>query len=439
MKKKEIFLLIGIWLFSGKAMLFSETPLPPKVISLDLPLTVLYQRDTSSSLTELRILVPAGIRSVNESLRGLSLLTARLALEIPSAQQVKEMVEMGSQFSSWSTADYAVLSITSLSNHFEKTLAISTAILKKPLITGIRIQRIKKWMESRGKTAADSPPAVMQEFYNNYFLRKHGYGGSVYGTIPSRERLSGNHVRELMRQMYTLRKMCVSIVTNLHEKEVRKLIAQYFHDIPGRIETSPVQPLGQKDSSLLRTEVDAGDRDLLQPLLAWGYALPELDRHNYACARLLARWIARGVGSRAWRLRVRDGLAYTVDAAISSFSGGGALIFFLRTGPDKISHAEREMENILDEVLREGITATELDAVRRIENAAWLRSMQSKGERAWRMAEFYQNGLGLEEVLSGALLQEISPEKLNAFARRYLAPELLKKFSIGVPVGKEKD
>ena len=436
MKRESLRLFLAVWAVFGVGMIYSETMNLPKKLSLDLPVSVLYQRDGTSSLTELRILLPAGMRSVPESLRGLSLLTARLALEIPSAQQVKKLLEMGSRFSSWATADHAVLTLTSLSSHFDDTLEIFCSILKKPLVTGIRIKRIKDWMDTRSKTAQDSPEEMMQLYYRNHFLRGRGYAGSVYGTKVTRKRISATHVRRLMEHRYSLRHMCVSIVSDLEETQIKRLLNQKLQGIRSGIDEASVPFSDLKEPEPQASPVkpdEMDDRELEQPLLAWGYGLPGLNDHGYACSRLLARWLARGIGSKAWALRSRDALAYTVDAALSQFVAGGTLILFIRTGPDRKDQAEAAMDKILASALEQGIPPMELEVIRRLELVAWLRGLQSKGERAWRMAEFFCNGLGVERIMAFNQLLSVTPEEVNKFARQWLSLEQGKKWAMGVP------
>ncbi len=419
-------------------LLQAEAVSPPQLLRTALPQPVVFQQDARSALTVFQVLVPAGIRSVPADRRGLAFLAARSVMEIPSGDAVKELMEMGTQFSSWVDGDLAVLSMTALSEHFPASLKILASMLKKPLITGIRIQRVKEWMSRRERAESDSPRAVIVQMMVDHFLGAQGYAGAAMGCEKTRAGLGRRHVLDHIQAHYQSGRMGFCVVSDLDAEQVKALLETHLR--LDKAAPAPEPTLATVPSAGgCNADPAAAFRELQQPLLAWGMPLPPQDARSFLLARLSARLLARGPGSIAWHLRDPLAMAYTVDCEIRHFSGGGAMVVMVRTAPEQVEPACRELEARLDDIAAAGISQQQLAAAVRLESVNWLRAWQSKPERAWLLGSFALNGPGMAVVSAyDSRLRELTLAEVNAFLSRLLARGARHRVILGKAAKEEK-
>jgi len=417
----------------------ADIPRSPRTLQTDPPLNIVFLQDTNSAVTVFQIIIPAGIRTVPGNLRGLAFLAARAAMEIPSADDVKKLMEMGTQLSSWVEGDCAVLSMTTLSDHFADSLAILASMLNRPLVTKIRLQRIREWMQYRERAENDSPRTAVMQAMVDHFLSAHGYGGGGMGCEATRTAITRSHVINHLKKSYHAARMWISVVSDLDAEQVQKQLREQFKLTLAKNPPQPPPPATVSCPCAVSPAGDSG-RKLLQPLVAWGMALPSLTAKSFVQARLLARLLAGGPGSPAWRLRDPLGLAYTVDCEVKHFLGGGVMVVFLRTGPQQVARTCREMETVFAELVETGVSRKQLDAAVELEKVDWRRRLQPKRETAWRLGSFAATGLGIDMVNQYDLcLDDLSIEEMNVFLRGCLSAQNRHRVILGVCLDPEEE
>jgi len=402
------------------AGMYPGNPPASRLLDMGFPLKVVYQHDSGSNVTVMRIVIPAGMRTVSGNQRGLAYLAARTALEIPSASLVRDLLEKGARFSSRVDGDQAVLSLISLSEHFGEAAAILGGILSKPLVSAIRVNRIKETMGFREIVEREAPRALLRRTMVDHFLGSQGYGGGELGCESSRNNIRKKDVKRHLERFYNTEHMIVSVVSDLDADRVQSLLRGIFRSIPRKSlfsgETEPRDLCPCEQVSLQDYE-----RELLQPMLAWGMKVPELNAESFSMTRVLARVLARGPGSLAWTLRDPMGLAYTVDCDVVHLRKGGVLLVYLYTGPGQIALARKKMETIFAGLINEGIPRKLWDSAVRSETVAWRSSLQSKAERGFWLASFASLGLGIDLVDGYSdRIRRLSKSDADAFMRKLL-------------------
>jgi len=432
MRRRGIRAIGVLCLFGLAACLVADGSESHELLETGLPIRVAFQRDLGSLVTVLQVVVPAGIRTVPGKRRGLALLTARTALEIPSALAVKELLEKGIQLSSWVDGDQAVLSMTSLSEHFADSVKILAEMLKNPLVSGIRLQRIKEWMGNREIAEQDSPMAVMRRSMDEHFLGPLGYSGGSMGCAETRKSITKSDVVAHLDNHYGKEQMSIAVVSDLEAKRVAALLRKHFKSLKGKPVETANKPTNSAPCPCAGHQNAPSIRKLEQPLLAWGMPLPPLNRESFVRSRVFARLLAGGPGSLAWKLRDPQGLAYTVGCDLRHYKHGGVMAVYLRTDPRLLDKAEEQLEAILQELLQIGVSPAQLTAAISQEVVDWYRSLQSKRERAWRLAAFDSNGLGAD-LTAGypELVKGLNKSDMDVFIRNCVNPDTRWRLTLG--------
>ena len=391
-------------------------------------LTVILERDGSSATTILEILIKGGTRAEPLAKRGLAFLTTRLAVEIPDSGKAQDLVSLATRFSITSQGDDSLIVIECLSVNFEPSLKVLSKIFLDPLFSGIRIDRVKEYMEHQAKVEEDDSVRLGHLASLRSFFAGSGYGGSTYGDRASLEAIRNKDVSEFYKSYFVGPNIVMSLASDLPEDNLLSLVGRYFAPLPlGKpIVLGPVAATEPGDKTVKLS------RDTKQAFISQAYQLPGISRRNFALASLLESLLGKGQGSRLWPLRAEKKLAYNVNCRASQMQEGGLLEAYLETDAGRKEFAQEALREVLDDLCRNGTTEEELLYTKNAAKADFIRDNETKAKRAGTLAFFEACGLGLEYFAS--LFSEIDAltlTEVNSYIKEILAPEKALEVVVG--------
>ncbi len=400
----------------------------PGEFTLDNGLRVILQRDEAVPISVVQLLVRGGDRDDPADKAGLAYLTARLCLEVSSQTMLRQLVDLGSSFSLDVGGDYSLVTVRSLSRHLDPTLNVLTGMMSEPLFSDLRVNGIKEFMRSLQKQENDNPVNLMSKTVAASFFAAPAYGAALFGSEESLRGIKRKDIQEFFRTHYVAGNMVAVVASDLGEEELRPLLARRLGRFaPGpRTVSSPLAPSRPQPMQL------ALERQAAQALVSVSLALPPLAAEDLAAAMLLESWLGKGIGSRLWSLRSREGLAYSLSAELQPNRDGMLLSVYLRTDERRLDAAQAELERVLREVHEQGIGAAELPAAKAYARAVFWRQNESRERRAAFLA--FLEGAGLSWRLAGdfvGCLEKIGLEEFNGRLRNWLAPERWFRLRIG--------
>ena len=173
----------------------------PEKIVLANGLPVIYLKDDSSPLTVLKVLIDGGKEAQPPGLEGLAFLVGRLALEVPDEDKVQSMMSQASRTGLIVREDFTLITLHCLSENFEDTVKIVSGIMRDPLFSGIRIDRIKSFMGHFGEREQDESVNVGHLKNLSAIFGSSGYGSSVFGDEKSLKTIKKKTSRIFMRNI----------------------------------------------------------------------------------------------------------------------------------------------------------------------------------------------------------------------------------------------
>ncbi len=408
----------------------------PREFTLDNGLRVILQRDPAAPITVVQLLVRGGDRDDPAGKAGLAYLTARLCLEVSGQTMLRQLVDLGSSFSLDVGGDYSLVTVRSLSRHLDPTLDVLVGMMCEPLFSDLRVDGIKEFMRSLQKQENDNAVNLMRKTVAASFFALPAYGAALFGSEESLRRIGKRDIQEFFRAHYVAGNMAAFIASDLGEDELRPLLARRLGRFAAgpRVESPPLAPSRPEPMRL------ALERQAAQALVSISLALPPLAADDLAAAMLLESWLGKGIGSRLWSLRSREGLAYSLSAELQPNRDGMLLSVYLMTDERRLAAARAELERLLREVQAQGIGAAELSAAKAYARAVFWRQNESRERRAAFLA--FLEGAGLSWRLAGdfaGCLEKIGLEEFNSRLRGWLAPERWFWLSIGPLVEEAKD
>lgn len=402
---------------------------PPRKVVLKTGLPLIFHRDTASPATALGIVIPGGRSAVPEGLDGLAYLTARLSLEIPDEDKVRDLMAQATRLSVWCSEDFAFLLVECLSEDLEAALRVAAKIVQDPLLSAIRVGAVKEAMAIQARAETDEPVLSARGAAFAGFFRGKGYGSAAYGTDASRKAIGRKDVVAFYRRTFTDAGVFFCVASDLDLAEIQALLERHFSRVP-RGEAGEALP--QDPPALPAERKIVLPRETGQTLVARAFALPAPTAEGHALGTLLEAVLGRGPGSRLWDLRSVEKLAYEVEARLTWTKGAGLLEAFLVTESGRTERAAAALDRTLARLREEGLTAEELGAAKTVAKAAVLRAVEPKVGRIGLLALYEVLGLGPGGLAGIAeALEAVGAEAFNAYVKAVLDPERALEVTVG--------
>ena len=412
------FMLIILFpVHSGQDNAQAQTPINKK--KLENGLTLIYQKDASSAVTVVQVLIRGGQQADPYNKQGLAYLTTRLVLEIPDEKKAQNMMSQASRIYMTCYGDYSIINITSLSENLDETLDITSHIILNPLYSGLRIDLIKKQMEYRKKAQEDDAILVGHYAVLKKFFAGLGYGGSVFGSEKSLKAIKKKDIKGFYDSHFNAGNIIMASISDLEEEALCEIIEKHFTQLPSgeAVEAKPIAGSvpEERDISI--------EKDTQQYFISISFLLPEVTAQNYTLAYLTEHLLGKGLNSRLWHLRSEEKLAYNVNARATQMRQAGILEAYLETDKEKKETALESLRSVLRTLYDDGITDEELEVTKTFSKASFLRDNETKTTRASNLASFEALGLGSEFLdRFSEQMDAISLEEINNYIKHILDP-----------------
>jgi len=332
-------------------------------------------------------------------------------------------MEKSSRYMMTTKGDYSVIHIECLSEFLENTLGVFIQILEDPLFTGIRIDRIKDYMNNQRKIEGDDNINVGHLAQMRTFLGNLGYGGSINGEEEALKKLKVRDIEAFYKNYFWAGNMILVAVSDLDGEELFGVLQKHFGLFPSKkpAESSPLLSSDKSPSDQKETVIE---KDTKQAFVSIAFALPKISPKNQALAVLLENFLGKGPGSRLWTLRTEEKLAYNVNAQTTIMKEGGILEAYLESDGTKCDAAKEALKNIIQELYDKGISSDELQEAKTLVKSNFLRANETKDKRTGTFGQFEALGLGFDYFAKFfGEVDAVTLDEINAYMKEVLNPE----------------
>jgi predicted Zn-dependent peptidase len=257
------------------------------------------------------------------------------------------------------------------------------------------------------------------------FPLPHPYHGDVIGSLKDLDAATLDDVKGFFRQWYAPSNSTLTIVGDIDVEKTKALVQKYFGTLPSTPKPAlpKVAPVKLTQPVVIRHE----ERVARLPLLSVQWLTAPYLAEGDAVADVLATALATGKASRLYRrLVLEKQLAQSVSA--SQQSQGAQSVFSLnvvaRPGVTTDTLL-KEVDAVLDEVRRQGVTPEEIDRARTRYDTRMLAGLQAVGGMGGKadVLQSYNHFVGkpsyVEEDL--ARYEKVTPESVKQFTRDTLS------------------
>jgi len=389
-------------------------------------LVLLHCEEHSLPFVTFQLLIESGSRTDPSGEEGLSYLTSRGILLGTSKRTVtainEELDFMGASLHSYSSKDYAVLSLRVLKKDIDKGLDLFMEVLTQPTFPEEEIRREIEKTLAAIQSAEDQPEEVAEKEFDKTLFLTSPYRHPVEGTKESLPKLTREAVVRSYKTYYHPNNAILTIVGDMTANEVKAKLLPLLEKWPrGEISEKPFKTIFTKGQKTVKI-----DRNITQANMILGHAGISRDNPDYYALSVM-NYILGG-GGFASRLveeiRNKRGLAYSVASFFDAGKYPGSFQIVLQTknpsAREAISLSLQQMERIQKELVSE----KELEGAKKYLIGSFPLRLDTQGKLSnfLTQVEYYGLGLGYLEKYP-SLIQSVTREEVLRVAKKYLDPE----------------
>ncbi len=426
-KFTSVFLLLCLTaLFSNCGKEYDEIPIGPDgygKTTLANGMTVLVNRDETTSLTAARILIGGGILTENAQNNGITNLMTRMLLkgniDMTAGEISQKLDFLGANVDVSCFTDYSAISFVSLTKYFDQVLEIITASLMTPAFPEEELTKLKHEVEGEIKSSNDNQSQSSSNLFWKTVYGDQVYGLPTLGTIESISNISIEEIKEHYRKYVGGNNMLFSVSTDLPANEISRIVTTRLSFIRADAENVPVPTLTLQSN---KEGFISFDRN--QSFIYMGFPMDHLLPEDVPYVILLNEVMGNNIGSRLWYLRQDEKLAYSVYTQYIINKYGAAFRGAIGTDTAKVDQALSSLSREWAKLISDGITAEELaDAKMNMKNNL-IYKIDKKSNRANNMAYYEYVGYNYKFVLDLlGMIDRITLAQVNNFIKEKLDEE----------------
>jgi zinc protease len=347
-------------------------------------------------------------------------------------QIAEDLDRAGATLTTNSTADFASISLRSLSKNVDQAFDLLSDVALNPAfqqreLDRIRSQRLTQLIQERENPAQ----LVVRVFYKTMYGDKHPYGFVELGTEESIKGMSRDDLSSFWKSGYQPQNAVLVVAGDLNPAQLRQLAERYF----GKWEK------GKSERSISLDDVTSAARRIVvvdkpgspQTRLRVGHMGVKRSNPDYVPLEVMNTMLGGLFSSRInMNLREKNGYSYGAGSAFIYRRGPGP--FFVSTGVrgDATAASVKEIFNELDAMRKTPLSSEEL-AISKDSIARSLPGLfETSANAADTIANLFVYGLPLDYYRTlPAKIDVVTAQDALRVAQKYLNPEQMVVVAVG--------
>lgn len=208
----------------------------------------------------------------------------------------------------------------------------------------------------------DSPAGWVYTLISGALWPNQAVGRYIGGSEKTVRRLTRREILEYYRHYYRSHNVVVAVVGNISGEHAAREIEKCFADLPAEMPDHPkVGPIAPRVPAVNSPCYSFETRDSYQLHICLGTQAPSRDHSDRYAFEMINVIMGKGMGSRLLdRIRTREGFAYSVHTALSTFRFGGAFTIYTGVSPEHGTAAIEAIFREMEILTCDGVTEEEL-------------------------------------------------------------------------------
>lgn len=387
-------------------------------IVLDNGLRLLLLPEGGSRVFTLDVWVDAGSRYESGYHSGISHLAEHMVFKGTHSRSSLDislaMDDLGGVINAYTGQEHTRYYVKTLGEYAGQALELLSDMLLHAAIPARELELERQVVLEEIAMYEDSPEDVAHDSLAELVWQGHPLGAPISGTPASVSEIDREELLRFLRNRYTPDRVLLVCAGDFDREAILQAVRRDFGDRPAGTEQE------EQTAPLFCPGIVRRQKDNEQVCLELGFPGLSSTAEERFTLTLLTALLGDGESSRLYqRLREKLGLVYGVYAVHYASKDGGLYTISVSTSPENQLTVLEEIGGVLTRLLAQGITAQELERVKKKVKTGFVMSLETVAARAareGRSEHLLGRSVPVEEVLSA--WERVTAEELLALARR---------------------
>ena len=336
----------------------------------------------------------------------------RSALDIAIEQD-----RLGGNLDAFTSHEETGFAIKVIDDQLPKAFDLIADMLVNPRFDEADLESEQRVIIEEMKMVEDSPEERLGDIFHKEFFPGHPLGLSIAGTPKTVRSFNHEITRNYHKRVFNASNLVIAAAGNVEHDQIVELASTAF--------TTPEEPAfageGACVPGIAAPILIKQNKNLEQAHLIIATPLVAATDERRFAADLMANIIGGGTSSRLWqKVREERGLAYSVGASAVMYQDCGLFSIFAGTSPDQVEEVVELAIAEMRDVVKNGVTADELDLAKQQTQASILLGLEDSAARAAALAQdemVHRRKISVEETLSA--VDAVTTDDCHAIAMEF--------------------
>ncbi|MBQ2692338.1 MAG: insulinase family protein [Clostridia bacterium] len=370
-------------------------------ITLDNGLRIVHERLSHLRSCALGIWVESGSRHEPEELCGISHFIEHMLFKgtenRSAAQLAADFDAVGGNVNAFTTKEHTCYYCRTLGEYLPRAAELLCDMYFNSSFDEAAVELERGVILEEIDMYEDTPDDLVNEEMFSAIYDGYKLGRPILGFEETLEKMTGETLKHYVSENYTPRNTVISLVGSYTDEDLASL-AEVF----GRMEDKPAPVI---EESHYKPAFTLKKKDIEQNHLMLAFKGLPIGHEDRYSMQVLNAILGSGMSSRLFqRVREQNGLCYTIYSFSTAYIGTGACGIYVALGRDTELKALRLIREVVDEILRDGVTESELERTKTQLKSSILMSLESTTSRMSTMARnemVYGRPITEEEIANG--------------------------------------
>jgi len=304
----------------------------------------------------------------------------------PTARDISQALDgVGADYNAFTSKDETGYYVRVAHQHLPLAIDIISDMIWQPVLAADELQREKKVICEEIKMYEDNPLMHIGDLLEGAVFQDSSLGVNIAGSLKSVTKLSRSQVFKYHQRYYTPRNLLVMVAGKINTQAERLLRRQFNETSRGKMGGFQIfKPKQTKPRVVIQRKATQ------QVQLALGFPSYGYRHKNKLALDLLATVLGGNMSSRLFmRLREREGLCYSINAATENYEGTGVLAVQAGLDTARLPQAIKLIRQELIKVITEPIGLEELNKAKEFIKGKITLAMENSSTQAQWAAKQY--------------------------------------------------
>ncbi|MDR3253751.1 MAG: insulinase family protein [Endomicrobium sp.] len=329
--------------------------------TLNTTVKVIFSKTNGVNVVALKVLTPVSVINEASNNAGISYITSKLMAQSTKKRSneilANDIENIGAELYSDTDYDMSGLSMTFLSEYFDKAVEILSDVVLNPAFNDKELSFEKQNIIAALNSRKDSIGNTAYDEFIKLFYRKTSYAVPVLGTNETVQKINRENLEQWHKYSYNASNILISVAGNIDKKTVKTSLEKYFSLVPDGIKfEKPVFDI--KYSGPIKKEIKG---KFNQAYIYLGFPAPDVSDTDFVSIKVANAVLGGRMTSRLFvELREKLGLAYEVGAVYPSRREMSYFAIYIGLDKKNINLTLKKIDEILKDFCTVKISEQEL-------------------------------------------------------------------------------